>query len=131
MKFLLSDAIQLVSVLQISAGQKIQKLFRLHLELKKPRSDEYYGIKVVDNCHCLDDLIDPVVRKWNDEQNLDTRSLLDKIFSPGAIQKDGCRSCIATNRSNLRFDPASAENFCHERSAAEESAVFDHHEVIR
>lgn len=65
--------------------KKIQKLFRLRLELKKSRTDEYYGIKAVNNCRWLDALNDPVVRKWNDEQNLDTRSLLGKISSLGAI----------------------------------------------
>lgn len=54
---------------------------------KKPLTDEYHGVKVVDNYRWLDDLNDPVVKKWNDEQNQYTRSILDQAPSLGTIQK--------------------------------------------
>jgi len=46
---------------------------------KRPLTDEYHGVKVVDNYRWLDDLADPEVRRWNDAQNLLTRSILDGI----------------------------------------------------
>src|SRR5512135_1188483 len=36
---------------------------------KHPVTDEYYGIKIVDDYRWLDDLSRPEVRKWNDAQN--------------------------------------------------------------
>lgn len=87
MRFSLNDAMLLVIVLQISAGQKNSKIIPAAPGTEKSRFDEYYGIKVVNNYRWLDDLNDLVVKKWNDEQNLDTRSLLGKISSLGAIQR--------------------------------------------
>jgi prolyl oligopeptidase len=46
---------------------------------KRPLTDEYYGVKVVDDYRWLDDLADPKVRAWNDAQNQLTRSMLDKV----------------------------------------------------
>ncbi len=46
---------------------------------KRPLTDEYYGVKVVDDYRWLDDLSDPKVRAWNDAQNQLTRSVLDKV----------------------------------------------------
>jgi prolyl oligopeptidase len=46
---------------------------------KRPVTDEYHGVKVVDDYRWLDDLTDPKVRSWNDAQNQLTRSVLDKV----------------------------------------------------
>jgi prolyl oligopeptidase len=46
---------------------------------KKPVTDQYHGIEVVDNYRWLDDLKDPAVRQWNDEQNRYTRGILDRV----------------------------------------------------
>ncbi len=48
---------------------------------KHPVTDEYYGMKIVDNYRWLDDLSRPEVRKWNDAQNAYTREMLDKFPS--------------------------------------------------
>jgi len=45
---------------------------------KMPITDKYYGIKVTDDYRWLDDLRDPGVRQWNDEQNHYSRALLDR-----------------------------------------------------
>ena len=44
-----------------------------------PVTDEYHGIRVVDNYRWLEDLNDPAVRKWTDVQNAYSRGVLDKI----------------------------------------------------
>ncbi len=54
---------------------------------KRPVTDEYYGMTVVDNYRWLDNLSDPAVRKWNDEQNAYARSILDKVPARDAIIK--------------------------------------------
>lgn len=46
---------------------------------KRAVSDEYYGNKVVDDYRWLEDLNDPMVRQWVEEQNRFSRSMLDKI----------------------------------------------------
>ncbi|MBZ5495775.1 MAG: prolyl oligopeptidase family serine peptidase [Acidobacteriia bacterium] len=46
---------------------------------RKPVTEEYFGIKVVDNYRWLDNLDDPSVRAWNDAQNLYSRAYLDQI----------------------------------------------------
>jgi len=52
---------------------------------KIPVTDVYHGIEVIDNYRWLDNLNDPKVRKWNDEQNRYTRSILDEIPFRSAI----------------------------------------------
>jgi len=52
---------------------------------KRPVADEYYGIKVVDNYRWLDDLNEPAVRRWNDEQNRYSRATLDHLSSRGPV----------------------------------------------
>ncbi len=48
---------------------------------KHPVTDEYYGMKIIDDYRWLDDLSRPEVRKWNDAQNAYTRQILDKFPS--------------------------------------------------
>ena len=45
----------------------------------RPVSDTYHGVTIVDNYRWLDDLNDPAVRKWNDEQNAYTRQQIDRF----------------------------------------------------
>ena len=54
---------------------------------KKPVTDEYHGIKVVDNYRWLDDFSDSTVKAWNDAQNKFTRAFLDGVPARGAIEK--------------------------------------------
>ncbi len=46
---------------------------------RKPVTDDYYGTKVIDDYRWLDNLSDPAVRKWNDEQNAFSRKHFDNI----------------------------------------------------
>ncbi len=46
---------------------------------KRPVSDEYHGVTVVDDYRWLENFSDPAVRSWNDEQNRYTRGVLDAI----------------------------------------------------
>ncbi len=54
---------------------------------RKPVTDEYHGVTVVDNYLWLDDLNDPAVRKWNDAQNAYSRSYFDQIPFLATIQE--------------------------------------------
>ncbi len=67
---------------------------------KKPVTDVYYGINVVDNYRWLDDLKDPAVRKWNDEQNAYSRDILDRVPGRDAIIK---RLAEITQRTGVRY----------------------------
>jgi prolyl oligopeptidase len=46
---------------------------------KRPVTDEYHGIKVVDDYRWLETASDPEVRQWSDAQNTRTRSYLDRL----------------------------------------------------
>ena len=46
---------------------------------RRPTTDEYHGVRVVDDYRWLEDQDDPAVRRWVDEQNRYTRSILDRI----------------------------------------------------
>jgi prolyl oligopeptidase len=52
---------------------------------KRSVSDEYHGVKVSEDYRWLEDFNDPAVRRWNDEQNRFTRSILDNISARTAI----------------------------------------------
>ena len=62
---------------------------------KKPVTDEYYGVKVIDEYRWLEDAGDPEVRRWVEEQNKLSRSVLEKIPA---------RSAIATRLQELYAD---------------------------
>ena len=53
---------------------------------KKMVTDTYYDLTVRDDYRWLDNLKDPVVRKWNDEQNAYTRKYLDHLTYLKPIQ---------------------------------------------
>src|SRR5580700_4163341 len=46
---------------------------------KKPVTDDYGGIKVVDDYRWLESAADPDVRQWSSSQNARTRSYLDQL----------------------------------------------------
>jgi prolyl oligopeptidase len=54
---------------------------------KKMVTDSYYNVTVQDDYRWLDDLKDPAVRKWNDEQNACTRKYLDRLTFLKPIQE--------------------------------------------
>ena len=54
---------------------------------KRMVTDTYYDITVRDDYRWLDDLKDPSVRKWNDEQNAYTREYLDRLADLKPIQE--------------------------------------------
>jgi len=62
---------------------------------KKAVTDEYHGVKVIDEYRWLEDSGDPAVRRWLDEQNKFSRSLLEKMPA---------RAAIATRLKNLYDD---------------------------
>ncbi len=46
---------------------------------KRPVTDEYHGVRVVDDYRWLEDLNDPEVRRWNEEQSKYSRTILDGL----------------------------------------------------
>ncbi len=54
---------------------------------RKPVSDEYHGVTVVDDFRWLENFEDSVVKEWNAEQNSFTRSYLDTMSARSAIQR--------------------------------------------
>ncbi len=53
---------------------------------KKPVSDEYHGVKVVDEYRWLEEAGTPAVKAWTDAQNRFTRAYLDALPDHTAIQ---------------------------------------------
>jgi prolyl oligopeptidase len=53
--------------------------------LKKTVTDEYHGIKVIDEYRWLEDSTDPMVKRWVDEQNKFSRSMLEKVSLRAAL----------------------------------------------
>ncbi|HVP57610.1 MAG TPA: prolyl oligopeptidase family serine peptidase [bacterium] len=52
---------------------------------KQPVTDEYHGVKVVDDYRWLEDLNDPASKKWLSEENAYSRAYLDKLAARGPI----------------------------------------------
>jgi prolyl oligopeptidase len=52
---------------------------------KKPVTDDYQGVHVVDDYRWLEPPSDPDVRQWSDQQNTRTRAYLDRMASRSAI----------------------------------------------
>ena len=46
---------------------------------KKPVTDDYQGVQVVDDYRWLEPPADADVRKWSDQQNARTRAYLDRL----------------------------------------------------
>ncbi|HKQ46613.1 MAG TPA: prolyl oligopeptidase family serine peptidase [Phycisphaerae bacterium] len=54
---------------------------------KKPVTDAYHGVKVVDEYRWLENWEDPAVKKWSDEQSTYARDYLDKIACVPALRE--------------------------------------------
>lgn len=54
---------------------------------KKPVTDEYHGVKVVDDYRWLEDADTPAVKAWTQLQNQSTRAYLDGLTDRAAIQQ--------------------------------------------
>jgi prolyl oligopeptidase len=54
---------------------------------KKPVTDVYHGVKVLDDYRWLENADDPAVKKWTEAQNAYTRSILDKSPALPALRK--------------------------------------------
>jgi len=55
---------------------------------KKPVTDEYQGVQVVDDYRWLEPSADTEVRKWSDQENVRTRAYLDRLASrPGLVER--------------------------------------------
>src|SRR5712692_7022573 len=53
--------------------------------LKKPVTDVYHGVKVVDDYRWLENYSDPAVRAWSDAQNRYARAYFDRLPARPAI----------------------------------------------
>ena len=67
---------------------------------KKPVTDEYHGVPVVDDYRWLEPSTDPEVRKWSDQQNTRTRGYLDRLANRTAIVE---RLNQLNSSSSIRF----------------------------
>jgi prolyl oligopeptidase len=56
--------------------------------VKKPVTDEYYGVKVTDDYRWLENWSDPAVREWSDAQNRYARAYLDALPSRKALRAE-------------------------------------------
>ncbi|MEZ0256555.1 MAG: prolyl oligopeptidase family protein [Chthoniobacter sp.] len=54
---------------------------------KKPVTDEYHGVKVVEDYRWLEDADTPAVKAWTQAQNQHTRAYLDALSDRAAIQQ--------------------------------------------
>ncbi len=55
--------------------------------LKKPRTNEYHGVKVQDPYQWLEEDKNPAVKAWSDAQNRHARAYLDKLSDRSGIEK--------------------------------------------
>ncbi len=67
---------------------------------KKPVTDEYQGVQVVDDYRWLEPAADADVRKWSDQENVRTRAYLDRLPSRGALVE---RLNQLNSSSSIRF----------------------------
>ncbi len=67
---------------------------------KKPVTDEYQGVAVVDDYRWLEPATDSEVRKWSDQQNARTRAYLDGLANRASIVE---RLNQLNNSSSVRF----------------------------
>ena len=72
---------------------------------KKPVTESYGDITVVDNYRWLDNLQDPPVRQWNDAQNVSSRKYFDGISCLHAVQ-ERLKDVMAGTGPTYCADPA-------------------------
>jgi prolyl oligopeptidase len=81
-----------------------QELSPIPATPKKPVTDEYSGIKVVDDYRWLEPAADPDVREWSGQQNARTRAYLDHLSARPAIVE---RLTSLYTSSSIRFSSLS------------------------
>jgi len=80
-----SLALFLVTVTWCSAADELPAIPQTP---KKPVTDEYQGMQVVDDYRWLEPPADADVRKWSDQENVRTRAYLDRLASrPGLVER--------------------------------------------
>ena len=80
-----SLALFLVTVTWCSAADELPAIPQTP---KKPVTDEYQGVQVVDDYRWLEPSADTEVRKWSDQENVRTRAYLDRLASrPGLVER--------------------------------------------
>ena len=80
-----SLALFLVTVSWCSAADELPAIPQTP---KKPVTDEYQGVQVVDDYRWLEPSADTEVRKWSDQENVRTRAYLDRLASrPGLVER--------------------------------------------
>ncbi len=67
---------------------------------KKPVTDEYQGVQVVDDYRWLEPSADADVRKWSDQENARTRAYLDRLANRGPLVE---RLNQLNSSSSIRF----------------------------
>jgi prolyl oligopeptidase len=67
---------------------------------KNPVTDDYQGVKVVDDHRWLEPPTDSEVRKWSDQQNARTRAYLDRLPNRAEIVE---RLNQLNSSSSIRF----------------------------
>jgi prolyl oligopeptidase len=78
-------SITLISLALRAPTLRAQQALQFPATPKKAVTDEYHGVKVIDEYRWLEDSNDPAVRRWIDEQNKFSRSVLEKIPERAAI----------------------------------------------
>src|SRR5438552_3802742 len=66
---------------------------------KRPATNEYHGVKVVDGFQWLEKGSDPAVRAWSAEQNQRARSFLDRLPARPPIE-DRLRQLLTETSAN-------------------------------
>jgi len=67
---------------------------------KKPVTDEYQGVQVVDDYRWLEPSVDADVRKWSDQENARTRAYLDRLANRAPLVE---RLNQLNSSSSIRF----------------------------
>ena len=65
---------------------------------KRPVTDEYHGVKVMDDYRWLENWDDPAVKQWSAAENARTRAYLDSLPSRSAIKQRLHELIAATSR---------------------------------
>src|SRR5262245_28329102 len=108
--------------LAAGAGRGTQASAKAPAAAKRPVTDTYHGIKVVDDYRWLENWDDPAVKRWSEQENARTRQYLDALPARPAI-KQRIEKLIGSSAAyfNLRvsagtlfamkFDPAKQQPF--------------------